>query len=79
MTREDWGGVQRLRAHEQDERADVSPADTTVRSVGVTRVLLEVEARSDKVKTSIDHQQRRCKEKKVYEPQILGALQKWGG
>ena len=62
-------------AHMRAE-AVVSAPDTKGKSEGTTRVLSGVEARSDKVKISVEHQRGRCKETKVYEPQILGALQR---
>ena len=53
------------------ERAEVnvSAPDTTGESVGTT-------ARSDKVETSEERKPRRCKEKKVHEPQVGGVFQR---
>ena len=54
--------------------ADVSAPNTTGGSEGTTCVFRELVVWSDEVKTPVKHQRRRCKETKVYETQILGAL-----
>ena len=47
--------------------SDVSALDMTGGSEGMTYVFLKLTARSDKEKTSVEHQPQRCKETKVYE------------
>ena len=57
--------------------ADVSVSDTTGRSEGMTRGFGESMARPDKVKTSVEHRPRRCKETRIYEPQFWVSVPKW--